>query len=431
MERFIEWLSDRSAAKRARTGRKGPRDKGFILLSTLVLFVAVSGSVAAILGAAQATISNSTMSREFIQAGQLTDRAVQDALFQLNQNSSYAVNAAGTDFANPATPKVSSGASNGGTWRWTMSFVTTPGGWPQLQIAADGTFAKTTRHATTAASALAVGSFTVSPDNQLSYEISPQSAFQHVLFGKNVTATNGAGVGPGSTFISGNVGITGPIAVFNQTGLSSLNHGIYRLYGSAAASSVIPDVPSSSVKKAPLGLHLDKKFIADNLARCGGASAEAWVSSKNGGKLSATTGKDGNTGCYSSMVFDVPTTVDGTGTFNAFVSGGVSFNQNVSMAPATALNIYSNGNVDFNVEVAPTSMNISNTFIYAPQGTCKTNPNPSASKSLTFTGSLACDTINVAGKFTTTPAINPLGSEVYASSIWYLTDYQQPSGSRG
>lgn len=433
MEKLINWLADKSTALSERLENKSRRDRGFILLSTMVVFVAVSGSVAGLLGAAQATINNSTLSREFIQAGQLTDLAVQDALYQLNQNPAYALNPQGTGFASISTPKNSAGTSNGGQWKWQMQFTTVPGGWPELQVTADGTFNKTSRHASTIAAALTVGSYKVGGDNQLSYEVSPRTAFQHVLFGRQVTAQNGAGVGPGSTFLQGNVGITGATAAFDQaSGLLSQNKGLFRLYGSSAAASTIPDVPKSSVKKAPVGLFLDKTFIVDNISRCGGTVAEAWVSSKNGGKLKASSATEGNAGCYSSMTFDVPTIVEGTGSFNAFVSGGVKFNESVSMATGAALNIYTNGNVDFNTEQASsTSMDIANTFIYAPQGACNTVPFRSASKNLNFIGSIACDTINVAGKFNTTPEINPLGSEVYGSNIWYLTDYQQPSGSRG
>jgi len=433
MERIIGGLADLSVKLGDRFQRRNRRDRGFILLSTMVIFVAVSGSVAGLLGAAQATINNSTLSREFIQAGQLTDLAVQDSLYQLNQNPVYALNAQGTGFANISASKTSSGSSNGGTWKWQMQFTTAVGGWPELQITADGMANKTTRHAVTTASALTVGSFKVGTDNQLTYEVSPRTAFQHVLFGRQVTAQNGAGVGPGSTFLQGNVGITGPTANFAQYGgFTSQGKGIFRLYGSAAASATIPDVPKSSVKKAPVGLFLDKAFIADNISRCGGTAAEAWVSSKNGGKLKASSAAQGNAGCYSSMNFDIPTIVEGTGSFNAFVSGGVKFSDDVSMAGGAALNIYTNGNVDFNTEQATsTSLDIANTFIYAPQGTCNTVPFRSASKTLNYIGSIACDTINVAGKFNTTPEINPLGSEVYGSNIWYLTDYQQPSGSRG
>jgi hypothetical protein len=80
--------------------------------------------------------------------------------------------------------------------------------------------------------------------------------------------------------------------------------------------------------------------------------------------------------------------------------------------------------------VSGTSMVLGNTFIFAPKGACATVPFRDATKGLALVGSLACDTVNVAGKFDWKAPVSPLGSELYDREIWFLTDYHQPAGRR-
>jgi hypothetical protein len=381
----------------------------------MFMFASISGAVIGVMGAAQSTVNNTTLSREFIQSGQIADSAVQDAIFQLNERPGV---------ARPTAAAPKTGNVNGGKWEWYVTNTGTVRTGPQLSIHAEGTYAKTTRNATATAAALTVGSFTTGADGQLSYELSPKSAFQHLLFGRDVTAQNGTGIGAASYWLVGAVGATSAsVNVNDQPSYPSKMDANFSLYGASAATA-----PISDARRAPVGLRLDSKFAADNVSRC--ANPEAWVASKNGGRILAND----NTGCFSSMDFDVPTVIEGSNAFNAFVSGGVIIRNNISVPSVAALNIYTNGNVDFKTEdpaLATTSLSVTNTFIYAAKGRCQTVPFASTSKTLFFTGSIACDTIKVAGKFATVPAKNPLGDEVYDSDIWYLTDYRQPSGSRG
>ncbi|MCC3299262.1 hypothetical protein [Arthrobacter caoxuetaonis] len=419
--------------ERLRTMRqKGAKDRGVIMMSTLILLVLISGTTYAMVSTTGRSIMSSTLNKDFGQAGQLADRAVQEAIYQLNEKPT-ATKPTASSRAYSTKDEDGDGVKD---WNWYLEPIAATG--PRSTVIhAEGTYRGTTRKVEVKAGALLVGGFTSRAADQLTYEVSPETAFRHVALGRFITMQNGIGISADTKFVDGRVGVLKDKPVMTlASGTSAKNGATYLLYGTEASRSVLS--PSSRI---PAGLKLDSKFIDDNINRCGGATLVPWIASEHGGVLVA----NGNTGCYSTMTFDVPTTILGSGAFNAFVNGATTIKANITGAATAGLNIYTKGGVDFRTEdSAGTSLTVSNTFIYAPNGTCRTVVNSDAaqfrstSKSLTFTGSLACDTVKAAGRFTAREPISPLGGrsaaikpgDTYNSEVWYLIDYKQPSGAR-
>jgi hypothetical protein len=397
--------------------RKGRKDKGSILLSTMLLILMLGSVGTAMSASTTRTIQNADASREFTESGQLADQGLQDAAFLLN-------NTPDGPFPTQTSPRT--GTTERGTWSWyAQPVVDAPTG-KTTTIVSTGDFQGVKKTFTIKAGAPRVGGFKRATDGQLSYELSPATAFGHVLLAPTVTVQNGIGSGAATTFLKGAIGVigAGPVKTDTYPGLPSQKDVSYLLYGSGTGGLSLPNAT-----RVPAGVFLDPKFVTENMARCG-TVANNWTASQNGGILVAND----NTACYASMTFDVPTVITGAGAFNAFVSGNVSFEADVKVPDGTALNIYTNGStVDFWSErTTDTSLDVTNTFIYAPQADCRTQPFRSTLKALEFSGAIACGkSVAVAGKFTGKAPVKPLGADVYENNIWYLTDYQQASGTRG
>lgn len=417
----LSWLQDRLEM----FTRSGRRDKGFVLVSTLLLFVMAGGTVFWLISSTDRTIQSAVHTGDFVESGQLADKAVQDAMYLLNQ-------APGATLPTAATPR-QGGSAEDGSWRWHADAALSGDGGKTVTLNASGTFRdEVTRQVRATAKGLRVGGFKVEADDSITYEAAPSTVFTHTVTGKSVTVQNGIGVS--GAFIDGSVGLLGStLDVAPAAGTTATADVDYYQYGPAAASLSL-----RGGIRAPAGLSLDTGFIQD---RCAGAAPQAWKSSQNGGILTA-----GNVGCFTSMDFDVPTVIQGTGAFNAYVTGGVTIRENISAVTGTGLNIYTNANADFRTEEASgSSMQLSNVYVYAPQGICKTVTGApggfrSLSKNLDFSGSLACMTVRVAGKFSqgktmdaSFPAgkgpIGAAGDGIFDNTIWYLADYQQPAGA--
>jgi hypothetical protein len=397
--------------------RKGRKDKGSILLSTLLLIVMLSGVALAMSGSTSRTIQNANASRGFTESGQLADQALQDAAFVLN-------NTPNGPFPTKTSPRT--GTSDRGSWSWYAEPVVNAPAGKTTTIVATGNNNGVQKTFTFKAGAPTVGGFKKESSGQLSYELSPATAFGHVLLAPSITVQNGIGSGAASTFLKGTIGVigAGPVKTDTFPGLPSQKDVNYLLYGAGTNSLNLPNAT-----RVPAGVFLDPKFVTENMARCG-TTPNAWTASQNGGILVAND----NTACYSSMAFDVPTVIVGAGAFNAFVAGNVSFEADVTVPDGTALNIYANGGVVnfWSERSKDSSLDVTNTFIYAPQADCRTQPFRSTLKALDFSGAIACGkSVAVAGKFTGKTPVKPLGADVYENNIWYLTDYQQASGTRG
>lgn len=397
--------------------RAGTRDKGFVLISTILLFALVSGTAYWMIGNTQRSIMSATKTSEFVQSGQLADLAIQDAMYQLNE-------------VQPKTLPTKSSPRTGGTstepWSWYADALTDAAGGKRTVIHATGTYRDARREVQATVQSLQVGGFKSESDKSISYEIAPSSAFTYTLMGSSVTAYDG--IGAPNPYITGDVGLIGSYMKINPySGSTPAADVDYQQFGSAANAKSLTDS-----LRAPVGLMLDSDFILSRLSTCTGtAGLQDWTASAHGGVLTA----NGNAGCYKNMTFDVPTVIQGSGAFNAYVSGIVTFSENVSAATGTGLNIYTNSSVRFQTEdSSSSSLTVRNTFIYAPQGTCTTvtaEPNYRSNlKTLKFYGSLVCKTVRVAGQFRHVDPIGPDGDAVFGNTVWFLADYQQPSGSR-
>jgi hypothetical protein len=174
-------------------------------------------------------------------------------------------------------------------------------------IRASGTFRGDTRNVTAVAGSTDVGGFKVLADKSISYEQGPAAAWSNAVQGRSVKVQNGTGLGAGTTFLTGNVAVTGagPLDLTTYPGMASKVSPATKLalYGAQAAKLTTP-----GAMKIPAGITPDTLFVTDNLSRCGAAVPEDWVASRAGGILVANN----NTACYNSMTFDVPVTVTGT-----------------------------------------------------------------------------------------------------------------------
>ncbi|GAA4035729.1 hypothetical protein GCM10023063_20450 [Arthrobacter methylotrophus] len=408
--------------------RRGVRDKGFILVSTIMLFVLVAGTVYWLISATDRTIKTSVQTSDFVQSGQLADLAIQDAMYQLNQIQPATL-------PNLGSPRTG-GTSNDGSWTWYADPVTMGDGGKRTMLHATGTFRGAIRKVQATVVGSRVGGFKTETDKSITYQVAPSTAFTHTLMGKSVTVQNGiSGADP---FLTGSIGLLGSaLSTAPAAGTTGTSTAATYQYGPQATSLSVP-----GAIRAPAGLSLNPSFITDNMSGCGGAIPQPWTASRNGGVLTAND----TVGCYSSMNFDVPTVIQGDGSFNAYVSGGVMVSQNISASSGTGLNIYTNGNVTFPTgSAAGTSLTVRNLYVYAPQGLCATTTTDpggfrSLTKSLDFSGSLACNTIQVAGQFRKGDntdinypdhlgPVGPAGDSVFDNTVWYLADYQQPSGA--
>ncbi|MEH0110704.1 hypothetical protein V6N00_13420 [Tersicoccus sp. MR15.9] len=432
---------------------RGRRDRGFALVSAMLVALLLSGAIFLMTATAGRATVTATATSNFTISGQLADVAVQDATYQVNEGNLAALPTSPGTARVAATDKDGDGVKD---WSWWVDAPTTVAGRMQTVIHAEGHYRGTTRRATAKAQSLIVGGFTATSGQQITYELSPYSAFGHTVLARDTTLTDGINVDTtsGQPFLSGNIGVLGTApTITTSTGATVNNPITYMLYGANTAS-----LPLTPATRVPAGLQLDAKFVTENADWCSGKygtvdNGETWVASKHGGILVA----NGNAGCYKSMVFDVPTTISGSGAFNAFVTGTVTISASISASTdpvsPSGLNIYAGGNqVSFNLAAATEStVTVQNTFIYAPTAACTTDTGTSgvhrsSTVGFDFTGSLACASVNVAGKLTGTTPVGALGGDndsvtaaqggtvldqnTYNARVWYLVDYDQPSGSR-
>lgn len=391
------------------------RDRGSVILTSMLLMLMCSIAVIAIVaGAARATTA-AAQSRDLIEANQLADKGMADGVDGFTQ-------APAGPFPTQSSPKTATDGQ--GTWSWYADPVTAGPVGQQSTVHSTGQFLHATKTVAANVGSLQVGGFKVGSDGNVGYELSPATAFRHVVFGPQIQVQNGINAGPADQFITGPIGVTGAtlnLAPYPTLASNADTSAVY-LYGSGSNA-----VALNGAVRVPAGAFLDPKFVSDNLARC--TTGGNWVASQNGGLLVA----NGNTGCYTSMVFDVPTTVTGAGAAQAFVSGNVTFQAPVTVPAGTALNIYTNGStVEFDTEMSPTpTLTVQNTFIYAPNANCRTQPFRSTISPLDFTGSLACGAqVQVAGKLAAKAPVNPLGSDLYGNTVWFQYAYKPQGGQR-
>lgn len=395
--------------------RRSAQQNGFALVSVILLMIIMMGISYAMVSTSGRHTKSASLSRDFVLAGQMADYAVQDALAGINAaTASKNVTAPPSSGAMAEDP---SGESNG-SWKWKRTGNT---------VVATGTFHGTTRAVEAKVGPVDVTGYSAK-DGAVTYVLAMDSVFANTITGSDVTVRTGYGVGSGK-LISGDISVLSGTAVIERDKLSSATFdGTANLYGSGSSLESMDGTP----RRRNVAVSLDQGFATKNLNTCG--PTQAWKASDHGGRLNAGSLAGGNNmGCYTSMDFDVPTNIIGNGAFQAFVKGDVKIRANISGA---ALNIFTDGSVSMAAESASGStLSVKNTFLYAPRGEC-TAPRHTT-KSLEFTGSIACTKVDVAGRFGT-PAAGPFLPDASDAApgtspertIWALDEYQQPTGFR-
>jgi hypothetical protein len=434
------------------------------------------GIMSALYGYSTTTLMATQKSRDFVVAGQLSSEAIQDALYQLNEGTQ--VNTPATvdgyfDYAklpkttsadtqcgmtidkailtkattwktlkqDPVT-KVYSGVvgcgeyNSGnlvGKWQWNINLMPSTTSHPKYVITATGAFGKAKRTVTADFYGIDVTSAVTDATGGVSYVMPPSGAFDHTIFG-SASASWMAGANTNS-FLKGRIGSNETITVDKSAsatahkidGVHFYNYGKAPWEGRCLSVSKLNCQP---IVRVPQTLSLNPAFVSTYSNNCSSAP-QAWVASKNAGQLNAGVG---NSGCFSSMIFDVDTTISGSGFYAAFVGGAVTINPGVDIKTVGSANlvIYTTGSINLNT--SSTSATVLNMFVYAPNGGC-TFANTNTTVQPVLTGSLACRTVDLKGvtaQWKTPPAgVDNPGSTVTVSpvrKVWYLDNTVEASG---
>lgn len=474
---------NRTRSKTAGAPLRGDQRGQSMMAWVIMMLVVFGGLTAALSGYTMTSAKATQRSADFVVASQLSQQAAQDAVYQFNQGAvaagaSTALSAGtacGSSLADAVIRKaawdktklgcgVYDSAPASGKWRWTVtdSSPGTPG--TQFTVKAEGAYGKALRSVTMNLIRENVSAVTFSDTNKIGYRVAPSTAFQHALFAGSTDT--GAGLSwlkgsdaAGNVYINGAVGSNNLVDIrkFSNTAdkTPSPNYSVpsvfFYNYGGASAwesrCNTTTAKPANSteqaawpagsvcepVVRAPQALNLNGQWVVSLANQCAGTPYK-WVASKQGGTLFAG---NGNSGCYTDMVFDKDTTIVGTALFSAFVSGQVTINPGVSIK-ATGTNglaIYTNGSVTATGGGgAPEELDM---YVYGPQSTCTfSNASPS-SNPLKVVGSLACAKIAMTGvsaewKQAPDGVDNPGSygaSQTYTQSVWFADSTSEgPSG---
>ena len=400
-----------------RLGR-GRSDRGYIIISALGMLILLTATSLVFFQSASTSLNQTREGRSFVESGQFADEAIQKVLYELNEGG----RTLSPTHPTQALPETITANGRGFSW-WVQSPATgaaAAAGYV-TKLTAKGTAGKAARGSSANLYRAEVGSVERTKPGEVTYNLSPKSAWSNAAIASKVRVRSGAGVLPAAT-ITGSVGVLeSGLDLGSGAALVTPTGGTY-LYGEANAITVDSALRAKHIMPS---FGLDSKLASRQLDSCG--AREAWVASVHAGRIYA----NGDTGCYSSMDFDVPTTLIGTGSFTAFVSGGITFRANVT-APTSQLNIITTGGnaISFN---GGATRDIS-AFIYAPGSDC-ISTNISAGTVLRFKGSLACGTIDVAGELKWSAPIaesadSLIGGSIYNRSVWYMDAYTQPTKGR-
>jgi len=401
---------------RRRFRRLSRRDRGFVLITFIGLLVLITATSSITFATAHRANSQSQQSRGFMQSGQALDEAVQGALFDLNERQ----NTFGSGYPTEARPRAIPGTSA----RWWMNAPSTGASMRASQLHVSGDFIDAKREVVIDLYRANVGSVSQAAANgAISYSLAPTSAWSHALVAEGMQLYGPAGASAGGV-VSGSIATLGSsiqTAASRTTATPIAPTGGYVRYGKAGASW-----DASSYARSvdiPAAFTLDTDYATQALDQCA-SNLGAWKASENGGMLYA----DGNLGCYSSMNFDVNTTIRGAGVATALVSGPVTFGANVATAATAQFNVIATG-ASGAVTFPGTANRLVAAHVYAPQRTCATTD---AAAKLAFTGSMVCKQANITGTLTwKAPLANSgvfAGDGSYDRTVWYLGPYAQTSG---
>jgi hypothetical protein len=416
----------------------------------LIMLFLFAGLSAALAGYTYTSIKTTKRSTDFVIAGQLSNEAVQDAIYQFNEGDIAKFNddsdlepgvdpdLAGTDCGDidgaikrDATwkeDKLGCGeyqsAPKAGKWQWTVEDTSLgDGAGKRFTVTATGAYGDAKRAVTVNLTSIAATGVRYDENNKIGYSVAPSTAFDFAIFGGS--DKDGEGLswakGPKNTsnvYIEGEIGSNSLIDINHiPSTIDSTDPADFKNYTSPAN-----DIPSvgfynygtkgwdercntttaleqtktacQPILRAPQKMLLNADLVNALADKCIG-SPYKWVASEQDGILNAGAG---NAGCYTEMVFDRDVNVVGTSFFSAFVSGNVTINPGVNidaMNPANLV-IYTSGNVTLNTGSGSTGKELE-MFVYAPKGTCSLKDTVADMSPVKVVGSLACNNVKLEG----------------------------------
>lgn len=432
-----------------RNDQSGQALMAWVMIMVMLFAGLMSASSAYGLTAIKATRE----SRDFVIAGQLTNEAIQNAVYQFNAG------AIATDGTLPPvtgssntlcgstmsdailrggawdTTKLGCGvyqsAPNTGKWQWTVEDTSLGGANPsaigtRYKVTATGAYGKAERSVTVNLSASSVTGVRYDAQNKIGYTVTPSTVFDYAIFGGGDGPGEGMswakGVKPTSdVYIKGQVGSNNLVDISkttdsNDTSVSSkydvpavafYNYGGADGWDLRCNTTTAINMSKSAcepIVRAPQKMVLNSDFVDSLSTKCVGVPTK-WVASENAGFIDAGLG---NVGCYTEMVFDRDTTIVGTSFFSAFVSGDITINPgvNITSLGAASLVIYGGGNVSLSNGGGNTLKEL-DMFVYAPRGTCDLTNTQADVSPVKVVGSLACNKVALEGVSVEWKAVSP------------------------
>jgi hypothetical protein len=401
----------------------------------LIMLVLFAGLAQALAGYTLTSVNATKRSTDFVVAGQISNEAVQDAIYQFNEGK-IAKGAVATTAGTTCGVKIDGAVLRGESWdatklgcgeyrtspktgKWQWTVVADPAVAPgnRYTVTATGAYGKAKRSVTVKLSSLSVTSVRYDEDKKIGYTIAPSTVFDFALFSGSDADNEGLAWAKGvkkvsDVYIKGQVGSNNLIDLKMKSSndpaenISPQNNipavGFYN-YGGALGWDARCNTKIASgfaksfcepVVRAPQKMILNSEFVSSLANKCIGTPYK-WVASEQDGILNAGAG---NAGCYTEMVFDRDTTVVGTGYFSAFVGGNITINPGVNIDAMGAANlvIYTSGNVSLSNGGGNTLKQLE-MFVYAPKGKCELTNTQADVSQVKVVGSLACNTISLEG----------------------------------
>lgn len=376
-----------SSTRRARLSG----DRGSIL-ATMAISIAFSALILVLIANALAASNKTRASKEFTLAGQRSDTGMSEALSTLN---------GGTTTLPTAAARVSSVGSTAATGYWKWWVIPSAGQPAGLigKIDSRGSYGQTQRTTEANLYSMQLSSVTL-PDGTRDFQVSPGSAFSHAVFGNNIRLTAGSGVTPASMVIGVIGGAGGAVSLGGTPGAYAGATGGLLFYGSGNGSLTPSTAPSTT---SPMSLNFDGNATSALYASSGGCNgtSPAWRASTSGLARDAAGNVllpvSSTLQCRSSLVFDVPVKITGTGVWNFLLpnNGTVSINANITADSTASLAIYGGSKTNFGGTAGVRS--IANTYLFSPGGRCAAD---SGTVTIDYTGSLACQAVQITGKVT-------------------------------
>lgn len=375
-----------SASRRARLSG----DRGSIL-ATMAISIAFSALILVLIANALAASNKTRASKEFTLAGQRSDTGMSEALSTLNGGS--------TTLPTAAAPVSSVGTAATGYWKWWVIPSTGQPAGLIGKIDSRGSYGMTQRTTDASLYSMQLTSVTL-PDGTRDFQVSPGSAFSHAVFGNNIRLTAGSGVTPASMVTGVIGGAGGAVSLGGTSGAYAGATGGLVFYGSGNGSLT----PSSAASTtSPMSLNFDGNATSALYASSGGCNgtSPAWQASTSGLARDAAGNVllpvSNTLQCRSSLVFDVPVKITGTGVWNFLLptNAAVSINANITADPTASLAIYGGSKTNFGGTAGVRS--IANTYLFSPGGSCAAD---SGNVTIDYTGSIACQAVRVIGKVT-------------------------------